>query len=146
MDLKDQRFGIEIEMTGITRAAAARVVAGYFHTTALHAGGIYDTYTVRDEQNRQWKLVKDSSIQCENRSGDPVGGAYAVEMVSPICVYEDIVVIQELIRKLQEAGAKVNNSCGIHVYVDASAHTVTTLRNIVNIMAAKEICSTRRFR
>ena len=99
-------------MTGITRAAAARVVAGYFHTTALHAGGIYDTYTVRDEQNRQWKLVKDSSIQCENRSGDPVGGAYAVEMVSPICVYEDIVVIQELIRKLQEAGAKVNNSCG----------------------------------
>ena len=133
-------------MTGITRAAAARVVAGYFHTTALHAGGIYDTYTVRDEQNRQWKLVKDSSIQCENRSGDPAGGAYAVEMVSPICVYEDIVVIQELIRKLQEAGAKVNNSCGIHVYVDASAHTVPTLRNIVNIMAAKEICSTRRLR
>ena len=54
--------------------------------------------------------------------------------------------VEEIRRKLQEAGAKVNNSCGIHVYVDASAHTVTTLRNIVNIMAAKEICSTRRFR
>ena len=125
-------------MTGITRVAAARVIAGYFHTTALHAGGIYDTYTVRDEQNRQWKLVKDSSIKCENRSGDPAGGAYAVEMVSPICVYEDIGAVQELIRKLREAGARVNDSCGIHVHVDASAHTVTTLRNIVNIMAAKE--------
>ena len=125
-------------MTGITRAAAARVIAGYFHTTALHAGGTYDTYTVRDGQDRQWKLVRDTSIHCENRSGNPAGSTYSVEMVSPICVYEDIGAVQELIRKLREAGARVNDSCGIHVHVDASAHTVTTLRNIVNIMAAKE--------
>lgn len=120
-------------MTDITRAAA-----GYFHTTAVHVGGGYDTYTVRDGQSRQWKLVRDASIQCENRSSGPAGSTYSVEMVSPVCVYEDIVTIQELIRKLREAGAKVNNSCGIHVHVDASAHTAATLRNIVNIMAAKE--------
>lgn len=125
-------------MTGITRAAAARVVAGYFHTTASHVGGTYDTYAVRDEQNRQWKLVSDASIHCENRSGSLANKTYAVELVSPICVYEDIGTIQELIRKLREAGAKVNDSCGIHVHVDASAHTATNLRNIVNIMAAKE--------
>lgn len=35
-------------------------------------------------------------------------------------------------------GAKVNDSCGIHVHVDASSHTPQTLRNIVNIMASKE--------
>lgn len=125
-------------MTGITRAAAAKVIAGYFHTTASHVGGGYDTYVVRDEQNRQWKLVSDSSIHCENRSGSPAGKIYAVEMVSPICVYEDIETIQELVRKLREAGAKVNDSCGIHIHVDAYAHTAATLRNIVNIMAAKE--------
>lgn len=125
-------------MTGVTRAAAARVIAGYFHTTAVHVGGDYDTYTVRDEQGRQWKLVSDSSIHRENRSGDPAGRTYAVEVVSPICVHEDINTIQELIRKLRGAGAKVNDSCGIHVHVDASAHTAATLRNIVNIMAAKE--------
>ena len=33
---------------------------------------------------------------------------------------------------------KVNNSCGLHIHVDASTHTVDTLKNIVNIMAAKE--------
>lgn len=59
-------------------------------------------------------------------------------MVSPICVYEDIETIQELVRKLREAGAKVNDSCGIHIHVDASAHTAATLHNLVNIMAAKE--------
>ena len=40
--MRDQRFGIEIEMTGITRATAARVIAGHFNTTATHVGGSYD--------------------------------------------------------------------------------------------------------
>lgn len=61
-----------------------------------------------------------------------------MEFVSPICKYEDIPTVQELIRKLRSGGAKVNDSCGIHVHVDASAHTPQTLRNIVNIMASKE--------
>ncbi len=124
-------------MTGITRAAAARVIAGHFETTATHVGGSYDTYTVRDEQNRQWKLVRDGSIRCECH-GENATRSYAVEFVSPICRYEDIPTIQELIRELRHAGAQVNSSCGIHIHVDASPHTVNTLRNIVNIMAAKE--------
>ena len=46
--MKNQNFGIEIEMTGITRSTAAKVVAGYFHTTAIHVGGVYDAYSVRE--------------------------------------------------------------------------------------------------
>ena len=34
MDLRDQRFGIEIEMTGITRQKAAGVCAAYFGTNS----------------------------------------------------------------------------------------------------------------
>ncbi len=125
-------------MTGITRAAAAQVIAGHFGTSAIHVGGSYDTYTVRDNDNRQWKVVSDASIRRESRRGESRNSAYAVEFVSPICKYEDIETIQELIRKLRSAGAKVNASCGIHVHIDASPHDVKTLRNIVNIMAAKE--------
>jgi len=136
--MRTQRFGIEIEMTGITRAAAARVIAGHFHTSAVHVGGGYDSYVVRDAGNRQWKLVRDTSIRCVSRRGATENQDFSVEFVSPICKYEDIETIQELIRKLRSAGAKVNDSCGIHVHVDASNHTVKTLRNIVNIMAAKE--------
>ncbi len=136
--MRTQRFGIEIEMTGITRAAAAKVIAGHFHTTAVHVGGSYDPYTVRDEQNRQWKVVSDASIREETRRGATTDSHYEVELVSPICRYEDIETIQEIVRKLRSAGAKTNDSCGIHVHIDASPHTVKTLRNIVNIMAAKE--------
>jgi len=42
------------------------------------------------------------------------------------------------VRKLREAGAIANSSCGIHVHVDASPFDANTLRNITNIMAAKE--------
>ena len=136
--MRSQRFGIEIEMTGITRAAAAKVIAGYFNTTANHVGGVYDTYTVRSDDGRQWKLVSDASINCETRRGSTNNKEYSVEFVSPICRYEDIPMLQELVRQLRHAGAKVNDSCGIHVHVDASTHNVQTLRNIVNIMAAKE--------
>lgn len=136
--MRNQNFGIEIEMTGLTRAAAARIVAGYFGTTATHVGGGYDAYTVRDERDRQWKLMSDSSIRCQSRGGRAASRLYAVEFVSPICQYEDIETIQELVRKLRAGNGRVNDSCGIHVHVDASDHTAKTLRNIVNIMASKE--------
>ena len=125
-------------MTGLTRAAAARIIAGYFDTQAAHIGGGYDTYTVRDNQNRQWKLVSDASIRCRNGNNRQASREYSVELVSPICQYADIETIQELVRKLRAGGARVNDSCGIHIHVDASSHTPQTLRNIVNIMASKE--------
>jgi len=136
--LRSQRFGVEIEMTGITRAAAAQVIAGYFNTTASHLGGQYDAYAVRDSSDRLWKLVSDASIRCESRRGSSRSRQYSVEMVTPICNYDDIEMLQELVRKLRAAGAKVNSSCGIHIHVDAAPHDVRTLKNIVNIMAAKE--------
>ena len=136
--MRSQNFGIEIEMTGLTRAAAARIIAGHFGTQATHVGGGYDTYTVRDNRNRQWKVVSDASIRCRNGNNRSASRDYSVEFVSPICQYEDIETVQELVRKLRAGGAKVNDSCGIHVHVDASAHTPQTLRNVVNIMAAKE--------
>ena len=49
-------------MTGITRSAAARIIAGHFHSSAVHVGGTYDTYTVEDNTGRKWKVVSDAKI------------------------------------------------------------------------------------
>lgn len=125
-------------MTGITRATAAKTIAGLLSTQATHVGGAYDAYTVEDSQGRKWKVVSDASIRCEARGGREATRNYSVEVVSPICKYDDIEQVQEIVRALRHAGAKVNDSCGIHVHVDAARHTPQTLRNIVNIMASKE--------
>ena len=85
--------------------------------------------------------MSDGSIDAQKRVGGKKISAdreYQTEMVSPICRYEDIVSIQEIVRKLKERGAFVNKTCGIHVHIDASPFDARTLRNITNIMASKE--------
>ena len=52
MDMREQKFGIEIEMTGITRQRAAEVMAAYFSSEASYDGGSYEVYSVRDAAGR----------------------------------------------------------------------------------------------
>ena len=68
-----------------------------------------------ESDNRQWKIMSDASIRCENRNGNSASRLYAVEFVTPICNYNDIETVQELVRQLRASGARVNSSCGIHV-------------------------------
>ena len=141
MDMKQQRFGIEIELTVIARKRGAEIAAAYFGTQSYYEGTYYDTYVALDSQGREWKFMSDASIKPERKeekSRVAASDSYKTEMVSPICRYEDIETIQELVRKLREAGALANFSCGIHVHIDASSFDARTLRNITNIMAAKE--------
>ena len=128
--MKTQTFGIEIEMNRITRAHAAQVLADHFGTQVRYTGGTYDTRLVPDAQGRDWKIVSDNSIE-----GPP---EERTEFVSPICRWEDIETVQELVRKLRAAGARAHTSCGVHVHIGRGQHTPKTLRNLVNLVNAKE--------
>lgn len=139
--MKGQAFGIEIELTGITRYQAATTIAAYFGTSLGHQSASYGTYKVTDRQGRTWQVVKDGSITAEKKANGTRTSAdddYKVEVVSPKSRYEDVEAIQELVRRLRKAGAFANSSCGIHIHVDAANHTAKTLRNLVNLMASKE--------
>lgn len=140
--MRGQKFGIEIEMTGITRSEAAKVIAKYFGTSSSYVGGTYDAYHAVDNQGRIWKAMSDASIVCQKKTAaggkSMAGRDYSTEIVSPILTYADIEDLQEVVRQLRHAGAFVNKSCGIHIHVDASRHTPATLKNLVNLMAQKE--------
>ena len=139
--MRTQRFGIEIEMTGITREKAAEAIAEYFGTESFYIGTYYKTYGAKDRQGRTWKATYDSSIIAQKKSGGRTVRAtdeYKCEVVSPILTYEDMADLQEIIRQLRHKGAFVNSQCGIHIHVDASRYTPQTLRNLVNIIASKE--------
>lgn len=140
--MKTQHFGIEIEMTGITRSKAASLMATFFGTgRKYHEGGAYDTYIAEDRQGRKWKAMNDSSLFPEKKAGGRTVEAttnYRTEVVSPILSYDDIPSLQELIRTLRRAGAFANSSCGIHIHVGAELFTPKTLRNLVNVFYSKE--------
>lgn len=136
--MKNQLFGIEIELTGISRRDAAKVIANYYGTTESFVGGAYNAYEAPTRDGRKFKIVRDASIRAENKNGVSLDEAYKTEVVSPICKWSDIEDIQEIVRQLRHRGAIANDSCGIHVHVNAAPYDARALRNITNIMASKE--------
>lgn len=135
------KFGIEIEFTGITREAAARIAAEHLNGVYSEGGTYYDAKNVTAPDGRVWKFVSDGSIRCERKVNGEVktsDRSYSVELVSPILSYRaDIDTLQELVRKLRRAGGFANNSCGIHIHLDGAKHTPRSIRNFVNIIASK---------
>lgn len=138
--LKNQLFGVEVEMTGITREKAARLVAGVLGTTPSHPeSNCYHTRTIADQAARKWKIMRDSSITPirNDDTSEPLD-EYRVEFVTPPLNYSDIELLQNIIRKLRENGAKAHSSCGIHIHVDGVNHTAVSLRRLVNFMTARQ--------
>ena len=124
-EMKKQTIGVEVEMNNIRREKAARLAAEYFGTgrfedTAIRNG--YCTWSTWDTQGREWKFQKDVSIAGPDSE--------KCELVTPILTYDDIELLQELIRVLRRAGAKSDASrgCGVHIHIGAKGHTSQTLR------------------
>ena len=138
--LKNQLFGVEVEMTGITREKAAAIVAEVLGTTPSQPdSSCYETRTIVDHAARKWKVMRDSSITpVRNDGGSEPLDDYRVEFVTPPLNYEDIELLQRIIRKLKENGAKPHNSCGIHIHVDGANHNPKSLRRLVNFMTSRQ--------
>lgn len=109
----NHRFGIEIEAYNCTRDRLARelreagidvAVEGYGHTTRNY-----------------WKLVTDASL-CGNNT---------FELVSPILEGEaGLRELEKVCWVLDLCDVKVNNSCGLHVHMDAADFTINTWKNL----------------
>ncbi|KAB4416637.1 amidoligase enzyme [Bacteroides thetaiotaomicron] len=107
------KFGIEIEayncrmsrLAQELREAGIRVaVEGYNHTTRDH-----------------WKLVTDGSLQ----------GNDTFELVSPILAGEaGLKELEKVCWVLDLCNVKVNDSCGLHVHLDAADFNMNTWRNL----------------
>ena len=140
--MKDQCFGVEVEMTGITRRQAAQALANYFGTNPYYVGAGYDKWCVKDAEGKVWSLMSDSSIvtemKIENGYIRTSDTDYRVEMVTPKLTYAELPKLQECVRQVRHSGAKVNSSCGIHVHVDAANHNRQSLKNLLSIMYSKE--------
>ena len=65
--MKDQTIGIEIEMTGITRARAAEVAAAFLGGTIEKTYDSYDTHKITAPDGRVWKIMSDGSIQTKKK-------------------------------------------------------------------------------
>ena len=126
-EMKNQTFGMEVEMSNISRENACRTVAQFFGTEANYEPSYgHSAWMCRDGQGRAWLFETDGSLY----------GNQTCEMVTPILNYSDIDTLQAVIRRLRQAGAKssARYNCGIHVHVGAQGMTPQHLKNLAIIM------------
>jgi len=142
-DFLKSNFGIEIELTGITRRKAAKIVAEHLGGSIEELHDYYRTFRITAPDGRKWKVMYDGSINTQKRSGGQKVSAskeYSVELVSPILTYEkDMESLQEMVRKLRNAGgfSEAQNSSGIHIHLNGADHTPRSIRNFMNIIYSR---------
>ena len=89
IDLRDLKFGVELECVQRDRGTVARAVQSVVGGETGYVGGTYDGWEVRDGRNRVWRVVADSSLT-------NVPANLRAEVVSPILEYGDI---EELLKQ-----------------------------------------------
>jgi len=131
--MKTIRFGLEVEFIG-RRAAIAEAVRSVVGGSIRHIGypSCYDPREITAPDGRVWKVWRDGSLN--GRGGDE-GGA---ELIAPICTYEDIETIQEIIRACRKAGARVNDTCGIHVHLDGARFNAKEIARLAKLVYSQE--------
>ncbi len=88
-------------------------VEGYNHTTRSY-----------------WKIVIDTSVSYEG-----------LEIVSPPLKGQDgFNQLEKVLKALNQVGAKVDRSCGVHVHHDANDFTLKTFKNLYGLYARYEDC------
>lgn len=80
-----EKYGVEMDMTGITRKAVAEILAEQFDTKVVFC--LSDNgYNVPDQNQRLWRILPSDSIKAEKYNGEKVVGAnymYQVKLLSP---------------------------------------------------------------
>lgn len=138
--IKNQKYGVEVEMTGITREKAAKIVAEVLGTTPSRPDSTcYHTRIIADCAARKWRIMRDSSISPKRNDGTHNDlDEYRVEFVTPPLEYKDIELLQSIIRKFRESGAKTDSSCGIHIHIDGANHNPQSLCRLVDFMTSRQ--------
>jgi hypothetical protein len=131
--LNEVNFGIEIETVGRTRETVARAIQSVVGGEVIHVGtpGVYDPWEVRDTDQRVWRVVADSSLT--NVTSD-----LRAEIVSPILRYDDIPLLQEVVRAVRRAGSRCDEKCGIHLHLSNPHMTPKALANLAKIIYKQE--------
>ena len=117
-----KKYGIEMDMTGITRKAVAEILAEQFDTKVVFC--LSDNgYNVPDQNQRLWRILPSDSIKAEKYNGEKVVGAnymYQVKLLSPFLYENEFPMLEKALEQLELQGAIVNDSTKINLLLDVS--------------------------
>lgn len=116
---RERTFGVEIEFISLDRQVACGAIAQalgipHVHLTDYH-GRTCQTCGRTVSGFREWKIERDGSVS---------DGRYGGEVVTPILKGTDgLASIQKVMHGLRQAGAEVDQKCGLHVHLSVQHMT-----------------------
>lgn len=114
MAFTNRNFGIEIEASGLSMGEVACAIA--------RAGFSCEVDEPGEPSSEDWRVVPDGSLDAED----------SFEVVSPILSGENgISQVRKVAKALVAAGAGVDQSCGLHVHIDANDLSKNDIVNAV---------------
>ena len=117
-------FGVEIETVGLSEITALVAIESVVSARRAH-------YSSRDYS--AWSVKGDGSLESPNGE--------AAEIVSPVMEWgnaDHYAQVERVTRALREAGARVNETCGLHVHIGASDLSRTELMGVVKAYTAAQ--------
>jgi len=99
-----RKFGVEIEYVGASRIAIISALKD------IRVKCVSENYN--HSTKRHWKIVRDGSIRHYN-------GNYGELVSPPLYGKRGLNRLRKVVEAIAAAGATVNESCGLHIHVDA---------------------------
>src|SRR5262245_26549167 len=124
MTIYSRKFGIEIECM-LPRTQTMDSVARAINTAGVPCFNAGYSHS----RSSQWKVVSDGSLSGGNGMeivSPPMTGEQSLDHIAIVC------------RVLNELGATVNRSCGLHVHVDAGNLQAPAMRKLAAIYIENE--------
>ncbi len=143
-----KKYGVEMDMTGITRKAVAEILAEQFDTKVVFC--LSDNgYNVPDQNQRLWRILPSDSIKAEKYNGEKVVGAnymYQVKLLSPFLYENEFPMLEKALEQLELRGAIVNDSTKMNLLLDVSCieNWEKYQTNLENLYESKGNCFEKR--
>ena len=129
--MRPKFFKSKIEFHSPTRSQKKINKSSRFIAAEIEVAGIKDNKKIVENVVRKWNgsIVYDGTLPKPNGfeiNTSPAAGDLYVKQISEIC------------DKLAKAGAIVNNTCGLHVHLDARDYNYCDLNRLIKVYAAIE--------
>ena len=120
----NRRFGVEIEFVGASKINV--------YDALMNAGISVQIQDYNHRTSHVWKIVDDASLIDDSHIGTG-------ELVSPILSGQaGLETIAKVLEALNSTGAKANDSCGLHVHVDAHNLSIQEIAGVYLTYAGNE--------
>jgi len=134
VDYKEILIGAELELVGLTRmrvAEAIRSVVGGGEIVRTNPSSSLDPHELVDSRGRKWRVVADASLTS-------VPQHLRAEINTPILTHDDVPELQQVIRSVRRAGARVDERCGVHLHVSHQLLDAKAVANLARIVYKNE--------